>query len=181
MLPTVDDVHHRDGQNASRCAAHVAIKWLSREVCRSFCSGKRYPKDRIRTQAAFVVSAIELDHGCVDRLLLGRVKANQRFSDLAIHGINGVQNAFSHVARLVAITLFNRFMCTGGGARRYGCAAHRAIFQIYVHFHSRVASAVENFTAVNVNDRAHGVPRMNVMSPALYSRRTKRVEMECFR
>src|SRR5579859_129227 len=46
-------------------------------------------------------------------------------------------------------------MDSGGGSRRHGSHTHFARFQIDAHFHCRIASRVENFSALYGFDRAH--------------------------
>ena len=171
MLATIDDVHHWHRQDARRSAADIAVQRLLGEIGRRLGHGQGNPQNGIGPKAAFVGRAIHFDHGPVDADLLGRVKADQFFGDLAVDRRNGLQHALAGIACLVAIAALDRLMRAGGGARRNGSAAHRAAVQMDIDLDGGVATAVQNFAGVNVDDCAHGgclQRRRGMLSRALY-------------
>ncbi len=155
MFPAVDDVHHRDRQDAGRGAADIAEQRLRREIGGGFCNGKAHTQNGVCPKAALVVGAVEFDHRHVDADLFGGIHADDFIGDLSVHGGDRFENTFAHVAALVAIPLFNGLVCAGGCARWHGGAADGAVFQKDVDFDRGVAPAVEDFAGVDVDDGAH--------------------------
>src|SRR5208337_3147184 len=80
-----------------------------------------------------------------------------RVENVAVDGLDGVQHALADIAGLVAVSELDGFAGARGSAGRNRCATHRAIFQHDIHFHRRIASAVENFTCDDVHDCGHGL------------------------
>ena len=64
-------------------------------------------------------------------------------------------DALAEIA-LAAVAQFDRLMRAGRGAGRHRGAAHRAVFQHDVDLDGRVAAAVEDFAADDVDDGGHG-------------------------
>ncbi|OIQ73058.1 hypothetical protein GALL_453100 [mine drainage metagenome] len=155
MFAAVDDVHHRQRQDARRGAADVAVERLRGEIGGGFGHGERDAQNGVGAKAALVRGAVDFAHHAVDGDLLGRVKAHDLVRDLAVNGGNCLQHALAHVARLVAVALFHRFAAAGRGARGHRGAAHGAVFKDNVHLDGGVAAAVEDFAGVDVYDRAH--------------------------
>ena len=87
--------------------------------------------------------------------LFGGIEAGQRIEDLAIHGIHGTLHALAAVA-VAAVAFFMRFVGAGRRAGWHRSAALGAAFQRDIDFDRRVAAAVENFTAQNIDDGGHG-------------------------
>jgi hypothetical protein len=77
--------------------ANIAIQRQGPASAAAFATPAR-PQDGVRPEAGFVVGAIEVDHQHVDQALLGRVDAGQFIADLAIHGIDRLQDALAEVA-----------------------------------------------------------------------------------
>ena len=87
-------------------------------------------------------------------LLLG-VHAADGVEDLAVDGGDRLLHALAEVARLVAIAQFDRLVRAGRGARRHGGAAERAVLQHDVDLDGRIAAAIEDFAADDVDDGGH--------------------------
>ena len=70
MSTTVDDVHHRNGENVCVSTADVAIKGHIEIVscCLSYC--QRNTKDCVCTEVRFCGSAIEVEHDLVNTDLI---------------------------------------------------------------------------------------------------------------
>src|SRR5262249_55058204 len=69
---------------------------------------------------------------------------------------------------LVAGAQLDRLMRAGRGARRHGGATARSVLQDDVDLDGRVAAAVEDLAADDVNDGGHGVPGVGVSSGRSY-------------
>ncbi len=155
VLTTVDDVHHRNGQNAGRGAANIAEQRLSGEFGGRLGTGQRDAKDRVRAQTTLVRRAVQFNHHAVDGDLLGYVHADQGFGDFTVHGSDGLKHAFAQITALVAVALFHGFVCTGRGARGNSSAAHGAVFEDDVDLNRGVATAVQDFASDDFDDGAH--------------------------
>ena len=63
-------------------------------------------------------------------------------------------DALAEIAR-AAVAQLDRLMRAGGGAGGHGGAAHGAVFEHDVDFDGRIAAAVENLAADDVDDGGH--------------------------
>ena len=117
---------------------------------------ERHAENGVGAEPALVRRAVELDHDLVDLDLLLDRHAAERLEDLAVDGVDRLLHALAEIARLVAVAQFDRLMGAGRGARRHRGAADRAVFQHHIDLDGRIAAAVENFAADDVDDGGHG-------------------------
>src|SRR4029078_10947049 len=101
--------------------------------------------------------AVERDQGFVDLGLSFRVHAPDRVEDLAVDGIDRLAHALAEVAFLVALAQFDRLMRTGGRSRRDRGATQRTVLQPDIDFDGRIAAAVQDFAAGDINNGGHDV------------------------
>ena len=66
-------------------------------------------------------------------------------------------HALAEIALLVAVAQLDRLVRPGRGAGRHGGAAARAVLQHDVDLDGRIAAAVEDFAADDVDDGGHGM------------------------
>ena len=99
----VQHVHHRHGQGVAVCAAQVLVQRQVRARGRRTCHGKRRAQDGVGAQAALVGGAVCCDHRAVNSALVRGLHANKQPADLAVHVLDGVQDALAQVAVLVAV------------------------------------------------------------------------------
>jgi hypothetical protein len=83
------------------------------------------------------------------------INAQQLVRDLTIYSGDCLEHPLAKIALLIAIAQFHRLVGTRRCARGHGGTAKTAIFEQHIDFDSGVATAVENFAAVDVNDRGH--------------------------
>ena len=157
MLTAIDDIHHRHRQNARLSTADIAIKRLACGLGGGFGNGHRDAQNRVRTQTALILGAVHFDHNRINCGLFSGVKPNQRVGQFAIDARDRLLNTFAHIARFIAIAHLNRLIGACGCTRRHSRAAQGAIFEDYIHLNGGVATAVENFAGVNINDGGHGL------------------------
>ncbi len=155
MLAAVDDVHHRHRQQPRRGAADIAVERLAAGIGGGLGDGQRDAQNGIGAQTGLVGCAVQLDQRAVDGHLLGRVRTHQRLGDLAVDGGHRVEHALAQIARLVAVAQFDRLMLAGGGARGHGGAPHRPVFEDHIHLDGRIAAAVKDFAAGDIENRGH--------------------------
>ena len=156
MCAAIDDIHHGHRQCAGGGAADITIERQTGRLGRRTRDCEGDTQDGIGAEAGLVGRAVQIDHCLVDLQLVFGFQAADSLEDLAIDGINGVLNALAHVT-VTTVTQFNGFMSAGGGARRNCGAAKRAVFQEYVDLNGRVAAAVENLTADDIDNGGHGL------------------------
>ncbi len=156
MRAAIDDVHHRHRQNMRIGVADIAPQRHAGLFGGGLGDGERHAEDGVGAQAAFVLGAVQFDHGTVeDQLFLG-IHARQRVIDLAIDGLDGLQHALAAVTALVAVAQFDSLMRAGRGARGDGGAAETARLQDDIHLDGGIAARIENFAGVDVGNRGHG-------------------------
>ena len=155
----IDDVHHRHRQGPRCRAADIAVE---RQLVGSRCrlgGGERHAENGIGTEAALVGRAVESDHGFVDLDLGFGVHAAERVEEFAVDRFDRAAHALAEIALLVAVAELDRLVRSGRGAGRHGGAAARAVGQNDVDLHGRIAAAVENFAADNVDNGGHARSR----------------------
>ncbi len=159
VLTTVDDVHHRHRHGVDAGGAvqvgDVRVQRHALGLCSSLGSSQGNSQDGVGAQSSLVLGAVQLDHRAVQLGLSGRITANQQLADGAIDIGNSLEHALAQITALVAITQFQRFARTGGGAGGCASAAHDAAFQNHVRFNGGVTARVQNLTALDINDFCH--------------------------
>ena len=100
--------------------------------------------------------AVEGEQRAVDLHLVDGGEAGQRVADRAVHRLDRPPHALAAIAAGVAVAELHRLVGTGRGARGHRRPAHRAILEQDVDLDRRVAPAVENLAADDVNDHRHG-------------------------
>jgi 7-cyano-7-deazaguanine reductase len=82
-----------------------------------------------------------------------------------------VAHALAHVAFLIAVAQLNRLVRSGRSAGRHAGTATRAVGKDDVDLDGRVAAAIENFPADNVDDGSHAGSRLNLAAASTGSAR----------
>src|SRR5271167_2023444 len=84
MLAAVDYVHHRHRQDVS-VLIQIAVERHPLSVRDRMGGRNRNPQDRVRAQLRFVLGAVELNQGRVERRLLCGIEAMQALGDRAVY------------------------------------------------------------------------------------------------
>jgi len=155
MGAAVDDVHHRNRQDMGVRAADITVERQAGGFGRGLGDGERDAEDGIGAETRLVRRAVEGDHRLVDMDLAFGVETADRVEDLGIDRFDRLFDALA-VITLAAVTQLDGFVRAGGGARRNGRAAHRAVFQIDIHLDGRIAAAVEDFAGDDIGDGGQG-------------------------
>ena len=100
-------------------------------------------------------SAVGFEHDAIDGQLIERIDAFEGRENQLGDIVDRFGNAFAEVTFGVAVAEFDGFMFTGAGTGRNRRAAHGATSENDIYFHGGVAAGVQNFTCININDRAH--------------------------
>ena len=154
MRAAIDDVHHRNGQDMRIGASDITVERHAGIDRRRLGDGQRHAEDRIGAELALVRRAVQLDHRRVDLRLQRGVHPADRIEDRAIDGGHCLADALALVA-VAAIAQFDGLMRAGRSAGGNRGAAHRSILEHDIDLDGRVAAAVENLAADNVNNSAH--------------------------
>ena len=158
MRAAIDDVHHRHRQGHVAAVGQVLPQRLLLRGGHGMGIGQRNPQQRVRTQAALVLGAVQIDQAAVQAFLVGGIEALQRGGDRGIDVGHSVAHALAQVTGLVAVTQFHGFLGAGRGARRHRGTTERAVLEDDFGFQRGVATAVEDFTGVDAADRGHSGP-----------------------
>ena len=110
----------------------------------------------MRAQARLVLRSVEVDHGAVDKRLLGGIEPDDRFAQFGIDVLDGLEHAFAEIAARIAVAQFNGLARSGGRARGHGGASGHARLEHDVGFDGGVAARIENLAGDHVNNGAHG-------------------------
>ncbi len=98
-------------------------------------------------------AAVELDHPLVDVGLLQRVQADQCLGQIFVDVLDGLADAFAEKLLRIAVAQLPGFVYARAGAAGYGRSAEGAVGQPHVDLDGRIAAAVENLAAMDVNDQ----------------------------
>ncbi len=128
---------------------------MSKDSAAALAQASETPRMALAPEPALVRRAVELDHDLVDLDLLLDGLIAQRLEDFAVDGLDRLLHALAEITLLVAVAQFDRLMRAGGGARRNGGTADRAVFQHHIDFNGGIAPAIENFAANDVDDGGH--------------------------
>ena len=112
MSTTVDDVHHRNREHIGVGSADVAVQRHVKIVCCCMCNCKAYAEDCVCAELALGRSAVEFDHGLVDRPLLESGHTDDSRSDNVIDVGNCLEHALSAVTALVTVTKLESLVLT---------------------------------------------------------------------
>ena len=156
VLAAVEDVDQRNGQAPRSCATQIAIERQLYRVRGSTRDGHRDAQDCVGPQLGLVRRSVQVDKQPVDAHLVEGVTAKQLGPNGLVHVPHRMQDALAAVAGRVAVAQLDRLMRAGGGAGGHCGAALRAVLQHDIDLDGRIAAAVENFAADDVDDGGHG-------------------------
>src|SRR5206468_10349933 len=87
-----------------------------------------------------------------------RLEATDGVKNLAVDRVHGLEHALPQVTAVVTVAQFHRLVRAGRSARGHRRAAGGAVFEHHIDLDGRIATAVENFAADDVDDGGHGAP-----------------------
>ena len=153
----VDDVHHRDRKRARAGAAEIPVERQARGRRGRPRHGEGDAEDGVGAESPLVLGAVELDQDPVEQGLVPRVGAQDLAGDLAVDVRDGLRDALSAVALLVAVAQLQRLALAGRGARRHRRAPGRASREQDLDLDGRIAARVQDLPAEDgLDGKAHG-------------------------
>src|SRR5262249_25066244 len=114
-------------------------------------------EDGVRAEAALVGSAVERDERLVDLGLRLGIHTADRVENLAVDRFHSLAHALAQVASLVAVAQLDRLVLARRGAGGHGSPPARAVFKDDVDLDGRIAAAVKDFAADDVDNGGHGL------------------------
>ena len=124
--------------------------------CRGLCDRERDAENGVGAKPALVGRAVERDQHLVDLDLRFSVHSADGVENLAIDGFNRFAHAFAAIT-CPAVTQLHGLVRAGRGAGRHRCAALGAVLEHDVDLDGRIAAAIENFAADDVDNGGHGL------------------------
>ena len=157
MHATVEDVHHRRGQQMGVNAAQVLIQ---RQACRlgsGAGNGQRHAQDGVGTELGLVGGTVRGNQRGIDGALVEGVEAHDGVSALVVDVLDGLRDTLTQIAALVAVAQLAGFESTGRSARRHHRATEAAVLEHDLDLDGGVAAAVEYLATVDVQNITHAV------------------------
>ena len=162
----VDHVHHRHRHRHRGRAAEVAVERQARLFGRGLRDRHRDGEHRVRAQARLVLGAVEIDQRAIEEGLLVRVEPHYGLGNFGVDVLAGFQHTFAAIAMTVAggwprvgvVPQLDRFARAGRCARGHRSAPEHAGLEQHVALHRRIAPAVDDLAADDVNDCTHVFP-----------------------
>src|SRR4029079_9155972 len=139
-----------------RSAANITIERRLLRRRRGFRDCKRDAENGVSPEPGFVRSAVESNQGVVDLGLSFGIHSAKSVEYFPVDGVDGFSHALPAKSRLVPVAQFDGLVRAGGRTGGNRRPTFGAILQNHVYLDSRIAPAIENFTANNVGDRCHG-------------------------
>ena len=117
--------------------------------------GQADAENCVGAEPGLVLGAIDIDHQPVDRDLVLRIAPGQGVEQLALDRVQSLAHALAEIAIGVAVAQLDRFVLAGRGARGDRGAPADAALEFDIDFERRVAPAIEDFPAANINNGGH--------------------------
>ncbi len=146
MLATVEDIHHRDRQDARVRAAQIAVQRQARLFSRGARDGQRHTQHGVRADATLVLAAVHLTHEVVDADLVERIEANDDFGELLVDVGDRLEDALAKEALLITITKLMCLVDARRGAGGHGSPAYCAAAEEDLDFDRGISPRIEDFS-----------------------------------
>ena len=91
----------------------------------------------------------------VDAALVFGIHAGKRIENFAVDCIDRFQDASAEIARFIAVAKLDRFVRAGRGARWDGRPPFRTVLKEHIDLDRRIAPAVQDFAADDIDDCGH--------------------------
>ncbi len=103
MGAAIEDVHHRNRQEVRAHTAEIAVKRSVFGLRLGPRGGHGDGQNRVGSELALVVAAVEIDHLAIDGALVRGFHAQDRGSDGFVDVFDGFEGALTEIAVLVVI------------------------------------------------------------------------------
>ena len=150
----VQDVHQRQRQHVRAGAADVAVQRQLALVGRGLRRCQRHAEHRVGAEAGLGVGAVEGDERFVDEALVEAVEPEHGVGDLAVHVLDGPEDALPAVA-LAAVAQLEGLVGAGARPARDSRPPARAGDQLDLDLDGRIAAGVQYLPGDDLDDGAH--------------------------
>jgi len=106
------------------------------------CTGQRDGKDSVGAKGGLVIGAIEVEHGLIDRRLVGCINAAKSRNNFVIDVGDRLPDALAKVAAFVAVSQLKRLVFASARAAGHSGAPKRAILKSNVSLNSGIATRI---------------------------------------
>jgi len=110
------------------------------------------------SELALVFGAVQLDHLHVDANLVVGIHTDNLIGDHVVDVVDGLQNTFTQITLLVAITHFKGFTLAGRCAGRDRSATKGAGLEIYLHLQGGISAGIKDFSGIYIYNLTHLQP-----------------------
>ena len=112
--------------------------------------GERGTENCVRSEPRFLRRSIEFNQSSIDFRLIVSVTTHERCSNFCLHVLNRLSNARAIESRFTSISQFHRFETSSACTTRNNRTAGASPSASHFDFDGRFASAVEDFTGMNL-------------------------------
>ena len=155
VCAAVEDIHHGHGQLLCVNAADIVVQGGAQALSRGLCAGQGGAQDGVGTQAALVGRTVQGNQLLVNRHLIQHILTHQGIADLGIDVVHSVLDALAQITALIAVTQLTCLINAGGRTGGNRSTAHSTVFQIDLYLNCRVAAAVQDLAADDINNLNH--------------------------
>jgi hypothetical protein len=155
VLPAVQDVHERHGQDAGRHAADVPVERKLKGNRGRVSAGERDRQDRVGPEFRLVLGPVERDQKLVDQHLVGGVEADDLGPDLLIDVRDRLLDPSAVVARLVPVPKLDGLVGAGRGAGGHRRPTEDTGIEEHIDFDRGIPAGIEDLSCQHVGDRGH--------------------------
>jgi hypothetical protein len=155
MFASIDDVGHGHGEKGGMRAAKILVKRDAEEVGGGAGYGHGYAEQCVGAELGLVLGPVEVDHCSVDVHSFECVQAANLRGDGGVDVLDGLEDAFTEIALLVAVAEFHGLVLAGAGAGWDGCPAKSAVFQYNVYLDCGIPTGIQYLARLYVFDNAH--------------------------
>ena len=155
VRPAIEHVQERHREEPRADAAEVRVERQAHLVGGGAGHGQRDTEDRVGAERRLVRRAVEVDHGLVDRGLLGRLHPFELGPDRLLDVLERALHALAAEPLGLAVAELHGLALAGRGAGGDGSPAPGPGLQGDLHFQGGIAARVEDFARVHAGDRGH--------------------------
>ena len=116
MCAAVKNIHHGNGQAVCVRTAEESVERHAVSLSSGLCGGDGNCQDGVGAEIGLVLRTVSLEHGCIDRIHISSVEADDGVGDDRIYVLNCLEDALASETALVAVAKLESFELTGGCA-----------------------------------------------------------------
>ncbi len=155
VRPAVQDVHERHGQESREGAPQVAVEGQAQLLRRGTRVRQRHAEDGVRAELRLVRGPVQVAERLVESDLVEGFAAADRGRDHLVHVPDRPQHPFPSIPLGVPVAELECLVSARRRAAGNGRPTGAAGPEEDLHLDGGIAPRVEDFTALDMNDRCH--------------------------